>query len=645
METFAHQAVIALENVRLFQELGARNRELTEALDQQTATSEVLKVISRSTFDLEPVLDTLIESATRLCGATAGFIWRFDGEVFRLASAHGASLDLRSVAAQRGDRAGPEPHRPNRARAARDSDSRCPGRSGLSAHRVAAVGRVPDDAGRAHAEGRAAPRGHRRCGGRRSGRSATSRSSWWTTFADQAVIAIENVRLFQELEARNRDLTETLEQRTATAEILRVISSSPTDVQPVFDTIVASAVRLCGARMGAVYRFDGELMHLVAHRNYSPEVLELLQRMHPRPPQPDQASGKAVLTRAVAQIEDMLADPSYVREVAVIGGWRSILAVPMLRDGVPSGAIVITRSEAGPFSDGHVELVKTFADQAVIAIENVRLFQELQARNRELTEALEQQTATAEFLRVISSSPTDLQPVMATVVENAARLCGASDSSIFRLDGDVLRLSARYGTLHATLGIGDAVAATRDTAAGRAVAERRTIHVEELRALPETEFPDTRARQGELGSTGTRTLLVAPLLREGVPVGALLVRRGGGPALLGGAGRTAGDLRRPGGHRHRERAAVPGAGGAESRADGSPGAADGDRRDPAGDLQLTDRPPAGHGHGGGERRAALRALDSSIFRLDGMSCGWWPDTERCRPPWVSGAPSQSRATR
>src|SRR5207248_278682 len=177
------------------------------------------------------------------------------------------------------------------------------------------------------------------------------------TFADQAVIAIENVRLFEEVQARNRELAQSLEQQTASSEILRVISGSQTDIQPVFDTIIVSAVRLCGARMGAVYRFDGELVHLVAHRNYSPEVLEVIRQTHPRPPRFDQASGRAILARAVIQVEDTLADPNYHHEMADAGKWSSILAVPMLRDGAPIGAIVIARNEAGPFAVGYVELL------------------------------------------------------------------------------------------------------------------------------------------------------------------------------------------------------------------------------------------------------------------------------------------------
>src|SRR5215470_13723528 len=207
-----------------------------------------------------------------------------------------------------------------------------------------------------------------------------------------------------------RDKAEALEQQTATAEILRVISSSPTDVQPVFDAIVQSAVRLCAARFAAVFRFDGEMLHLGAH-NFPPNVLEFLQRQYPMRPGYAQASGRTILSRAVVQIPDLLADQEYQHEWSLISGWRSILGVPMLHEGVPIGAILINRAEPGPFPNTQVELLKTFADQAVIAIENVRLFKELQTSNRELRTALDTQTATSDILRVISSSPTDIQPV------------------------------------------------------------------------------------------------------------------------------------------------------------------------------------------------------------------------------------------
>src|SRR5215831_19126130 len=246
-------------------------------------------------------------------------------------------------------------------------------------------------------------------------------------------------------ETRDRELAETREQQTATAEILRVISRSPTDVQPVFDTIVRSAVRLCGGLHGFVGRYDGELIHFAAHYNYTPEALELVARMYPRRPDRTQATGRAILTGDVVNIADVLADPDYVTELAVAGGWRSILNVPMLHEGKPIGTIGVIRGQAGLFSDSQVELLKTFADQAVIAIENVRLFNEVDTRNRELTEALERQTATAQVLSVISSSPTGVQPTFDAIARSAALLCRADLSGVHRFDGELIHFAAQYG--------------------------------------------------------------------------------------------------------------------------------------------------------------------------------------------------------
>ena len=223
-----------------------------------------------------------------------------------------------------------------------------------------------------------------------------------------------------------RERDEAREQQTATVEILRVIRASPTDVQPVFDMIAESASRLCGAQFCFVYRFDGQLLHFVAHHSVSPKVVEINRRAYPQPPSRKSVAARAILEQSVVQIPDVYADPEYaLGELAAVCGYRSGIGIPILRDGVPIGSIAIARAEAGLFPNRQVELLKTFADQAVIAIENVRLF------NEGTKEALEQQTATSEVLKVISSTPGELQPVFETILENATRICEAKFAYLF----------------------------------------------------------------------------------------------------------------------------------------------------------------------------------------------------------------------
>jgi signal transduction histidine kinase len=520
LQTFADQAVIAVENVRLFTELQASNRELTTALDQQTATSDILRVISQSQTDVQPVFDAIVESAVRLLGGYSGALTRLVGgqlELVALTSTDATADSALRAAFPRSLQSGGI-----QAQAIRD-------RAPLNIADAQTDPRLPED-GRARARvrgyrsGAAVPllRHDEAIGAiavsrRDPGGFTDDEIALLKTFADQAVIAIENVRLFTELQGRNRDLT-------ATAEILRVISGSPTDVQPVFDTIVRSAVALCDGLFSALYRFDGELLHPAAQHNYTPEDLEEMRRIFPARPTRTLGAGRAILERALVHIPDVQIDPElqYPALFRAIG-FRSGLFVPMLREGAPIGVIFVARAEPGPFSDSEIELLKTFADQAVIAVENVRLFTELQVRTAELTRSVDQLTALGEISQAVSST-LDVETVLQTIVSRASQLAGADGCAIYEYDDatEAFHIRATHnldpglvGTLRASpLRKGEG-------AIGRAAETREPTQVADI-AVPDAYQSHIRET---LLDAGYRALLSVPLLREGEIIGSLSLNR------------------------------------------------------------------------------------------------------------------------
>ena len=324
------------------------------------------------------------------------------------------------------------------------------------------------------------------------------------TFADQAVIAIENTRLFDAEQQRTRELTESLERQTATSDVLRVISRSPTDIQPVLETISERAEKLCDAEISAVSIVDGELIRLASAHGLTEAGVEATRRAFPIRRSEETVTSRAIRTRGVCHVADVLSDPQYQRkDAARVAGWRGCLGVPMVRDEQVVGAIFVARRQPGLFSDTQVQLLKTFADQAVIAIENVRLFKETKT-------SLEQQTATADVLKIISRSTFDLRIVLQTLLESAARFCGADKASIIREKDGVFYAAEAYGYSRDFLEYmkNIPIKAERGSASGRALVEGRVVHIVDVAADPEYTLVEV-ARLGDF-----RTILCVPMLRE-----------------------------------------------------------------------------------------------------------------------------------
>ena len=505
--------------------------ELDEARQQQAATADVLKVISGSTFDLQAVLDTLVQSAAGLCAAECAFIFRLEQGAYHLAASHGFSDEYRAFM-----KCNPIP--PGR--------TTLVGRTALTAHTVHLPDCLADPEYRWFES--------QRIGGFRTmlgvpllrngspiGVLALTRSqvqpfsdgeiALVRTFADQALIAIENVRLFDEVHARTRDLSEALEQQTATSEVLRIISSSPGDLQPVFQAILSNATRLCGANFGTLYLCDGDAFRAAAFHNAPAAFIEARKNKLLRPG-PDTTLGDAARTKRVAQVLDSMnrepyrqRDP-FVVAGAELGGYRTIVSVPMLKEDTLLGVISIYRQEVRAFTDKEIALVLNFADQAVIAIENTRLLKELRQRTGDLTEALEQQTATSEVLRVISSSPGELAAVFQAMLDNAVRICEAKIGILFRYENGAY-------TAVATLGVTAAYAEYLNrgpirpgptTGLGRVASTKQTIHIVDTQV--EQAYADRepfRVATADLG--GARSLLNVPMLKEGELIGSIGIYR------------------------------------------------------------------------------------------------------------------------
>ena len=501
----------------LHEQVAALTRELQEAREQQTATLEVLRVISVLPGELDSVFKEMLEKATQICEASFGTLLLFDGNAFRRIAAHNAPHEYVQFADRepfiRLDRAHTldrltKTKEPVQIADMAEAEPNSPLTTLGGARTYFAVPMLKEN---------------KLIGVigiyRQEVRPFTDKQiELVQNFATQAVIAIENTRLLNELRQRTDDLSESLEQQSATSEVLKAISSSPGELEPVFQAVLEKAVRVCGAKFGILFLSDGDGFRTTAMHNVPRAFAKKRERRAFVRPPPASPLGRAKRTKQVAHVADITAERGFaqsdaLRDLAELGGARTAICVPMLNDNEVIGAITIYNKEVRPFTDKQIELLTNFASQAVIAIENTRLLNDLR-------ESLQQQTATSEVLKVISSSPGDLTPVFESILVNATRICEAKFANLVLVDGNELRVGATHGAPAAFADLvkpGSAI--PRTTPVGRVIDTKRPFHIADVKA--DETYRNTRLAK----QAGARTTLGVPMLKDNQIIGAILIYR------------------------------------------------------------------------------------------------------------------------
>jgi GAF domain-containing protein len=536
VKNFAAQAVIAIENTRLLNELRQRTDDLSEALEQQTATSEVLKVISSTPGELKPVFDAMLANATRICEATFGNLVLIQDDIPKVVAMHGAPRAFQEL--RRDD---------PRVQHGSPVWEVIKNKSMIHVPDIAATERYAGAAIATHAGARTflgVPmlKGANLVGTisiyRQEVRPFTEKQiELVKNFAAQAVIAIENARLLNELRQRTDDLSESLEQQTATSEVLKVISSSPGELEPVFNAMLANATRICEATFGNLFLREGSSVFRAVAVHSKESYVDFWRRdpivdlrHHPGVP-----LNRVTDTKQVIHVPDLRTDPSYVgkdtRIVPLVedAGARTFVMVPMLKEGEIVGTIAMYRQEVRPFTEKQIELLTNFAAQAVIAIENTRLLNELRQRTDDLSESLEQQTATSEVLQVISSSPGELEPVFAAMLQNAVRICSAKLGHLWLREGDALRAVALHGAPQEYVEErrkNPLIRPAPATTLGRVLATKQPVQVADVMNEPQYfDVPSGYTSPQATKLTGARTILSVPMLKDDEAIGAITIYR------------------------------------------------------------------------------------------------------------------------